>query len=117
MYKDFTENDLNTNTFDKQAIEQSIRNIVLTKRGSLVGKPDFGCGIYYYLFEQIYSITAASMEDTIKTALRKFEPRIKVKKVNVFEQPEYNRIILSINYEYTFVKTENYETYNIILKR
>ena len=57
------------------------------------------------------------MEDTIKTALRKFEPRIKVKKVNVFEQPEYNRIILSINYEYTFVKTENYETYNIILKR
>ena len=42
MYKDFTENDLNTNTFDKQAIEQSIRNIVLTKRGSLVGKPDFG---------------------------------------------------------------------------
>ena len=32
MYKDLTENDLNTNTFDKQAIEQSIRNIVLTKK-------------------------------------------------------------------------------------
>ena len=40
-YKDFNSDSLNNVVVDKKAIEQSIFNILTTRKGSLAGKPEF----------------------------------------------------------------------------
>ena len=115
-YKDFSSDSLNNVVIDKKAIEQSIFNILTTRKGSLAGKPEFGCNLYAYLFEMIDHITINSMQTEIARCLKVYEPRIKVRSVDIYSQPEFNRIILSINYNFTGVETSNYETYSITLK-
>lgn len=114
-YKDFHNDSLNNVVTDKQAIEQSIFNILTTRKGSLAGKPEFGCNLYAYLFEMIDHITINSMQTEIARCLKVYEPRIKVQSVDIYSQPEFNRVILSINYNFTGVETSSFETYTITL--
>ncbi len=116
MYKDLDKDNFNKILADKDAINRSIENILTTKQGTVPGKPDFGCGIFYYVFEHLDHITSSSLQREITRCLRLYEPRIQVNEVNILEQPEFNRIIININYSFTYVQTSEYQTFNLILK-
>lgn len=59
---------------------QDIQALLLTIPGERVMRPDFGCDLRTYLWENIDEV-AKKGPGSISTAIRKFEPRIKLTKV------------------------------------
>lgn len=98
MYKDIT--DFNINSTDIKAINQSIKNILLTPIGSLPGKPSFGSNLYKIVFAQLDSLTEEMAKNYIYEALRKYETRILVKEINFKRIDEYNKLVIDIVYYY-----------------
>lgn len=61
-------------------IEQAIRNILTTPKGSTPLRPLFGCGLFDHLDKPLDDVAVHLVLD-ISQALKNFEPRINVKKV------------------------------------
>jgi phage baseplate assembly protein W len=98
LYTDFRR--ANTTVTDAAAINNAIKNILLTRKGSLPGKPEFGSRIEEVLFSQIDSVTKGILARYIKEALARWEKRIIVVDVGVEAVPEYNKVIATISYIY-----------------
>jgi len=65
------------------AIEGAIENILLTRRGERVMRPDFGSALEAFLFEPISPATAHKIGLEILDVLSRWEQRIEVQKVEV----------------------------------
>jgi len=98
MYVDFVTAD--SVVTDAQAINNSIRNILTTRRGSIPGKPRFGSDVYKVVFEIIDPMTEDMLKQFIFSALKEYEPRIFINYVQIKSIPEYNKVIANINYSY-----------------
>lgn len=98
LYTDYTA--VNTTNTDAAAINNAIKNILFTPKGSLPGKPTFGSDLYKVLFAPLDSVTKNIMSRYIKEALRQWEQRITVYDVQIEAVPEYNKLIATISYEY-----------------
>ena len=85
---------------DVVAINNAIRNILLTPKGSLPGKPLFGSRLREIIFEHIDGITEDLCKRIIQEALYQWEERIVITSVDINGVPEYNRYIVNINYIY-----------------
>ena len=108
MYQDFEEVDeIDT---DLDAIKNSIRNIISTARGSLPGKPNFGCDIYKIIFAPLDDLTETLAENYVREALTEFEDRINIENIKLTRIEEYNRLKIDISFEYDSVLTSNEET-------
>ena len=85
--------DLNKNPFnddisivrDRDAIRQSIMNIVLTVPGEKRFNDDFGVGLRTRLFELYTPLTQKKIERDIVGAISRLEPRAKVTSVDLQE--------------------------------
>jgi phage baseplate assembly protein W len=64
-----------------EAVRQSIKNILLTRKGERRFDPNFGSPIYEYLFENYTPILAIVLQDEITRAINFYEPRASVLKV------------------------------------
>jgi len=99
------------------AINNSIRNILLTRIGSMPGKPDFGSNVMNVVFDLMDN---NSTNDILKTgiisALLKWEPRIVINNIKIKQIPEYNRLITDINYTYNILGGNIDATTTILLK-
>lgn len=102
IYSDFNGNFEKTNRRDISihkninAIRESIKNIILTPRGSELMDPNFGCGIHNLLFSPNDKITEDIMKDIIKRDLLNYEPRISVKSIKI--NSEDSKIDISVSY-------------------
>ncbi len=63
-------------------IEQSIRIIITTIKGSVPLRPDFGCDAFLYIDEPITTARPNIVRE-VTTALTRWEKRIKVESVSV----------------------------------
>jgi phage baseplate assembly protein W len=59
-------------------VSEAITLILGTAPGERPMRPEFGCGIHDYIFETIDAFTMARLEQEIRTALDRWEPRIEV---------------------------------------
>ena len=82
---------------DISAIKNSIRNILLTNKGEKPFQPNFGCNITGYLFEQPDPITLSFLEDEIKEAIGKYEPRVVTTNVDVQDNTDANALFVSVS--------------------
>lgn len=98
LYKDYF--DPETVVYDADAINQAIENILLTRKGTVPGKPSFGSNIHRHLFSPLDHITVSLLKSDILEAIRDWEPRVLISDVNVDEVPEYNKIVVDLKYEY-----------------
>lgn len=98
MWVDLGKDRLGVVVYDSVAINNSIKNIILTRRGTLPGLPDFGTDIDRYLFSLYSPITSLEIQDEVKNALKIWEPRIKIIKINVKENVDYNSLDIFIYY-------------------
>ena len=98
MYKDFVSVEIN-NT-DEKAINNSIRNILLTRRGSVPGKPRFGSDLYTLIFSQLDSLTESVAKSMIFACLTEFEDRINIINIDLKSVEEYNKLVITVNYRY-----------------
>tara|TARA_B100001094_G_C18176270_1_gene798059 strand:- start:158 stop:634 length:477 start_codon:yes stop_codon:yes gene_type:complete len=87
--------------YDRSAIKQSIRNIVLTNRYERPFKPDFGCNLRQFLFEPLGAWDVYEMETVILDQLALYEPRIQVLKVEITEDITILTVNVRVEYEVT----------------
>lgn len=98
-------------TSDDYDIERAIRLILATAPGERPMRPEFGCGIYEYVFAPADATTAGRLSAEVKKALKFWEPRINVKSVEV-SVDEYERNTLYINI--TYEKKGTYDPRNLV---
>jgi phage baseplate assembly protein W len=59
-------------------IYEAILIILGTAPGERPMRPEFGCGIHNYIFETVDAYTMARLEQEIRIALDRWEPRVEV---------------------------------------
>jgi len=74
---EFQYGDLKTIT-NYEAIVQSIRSILNTRKGELIGLIDFGCSIYNFLFEQLTVANVEALRATLISEIQRWENRVDV---------------------------------------
>jgi phage baseplate assembly protein W len=63
---------------DEDDVEQAISIILSTAPGERPMRPEFGCGVHDYVFDVVDAGTLGRMEEQIRIALARWEPRIDV---------------------------------------
>lgn len=81
---------------DLNAIKNSIKNILMTRRGEKPFNPLFGCNLKSFLFEPADAITISLMKTEIESALNYQEPRIKVTNVAIEDYSDRNAYAITI---------------------
>ena len=66
---------------DHDDVEQAIGIILTTAPGERPMRPEFGCGVHDYVFDVIDAATLGRMEEEVRRALERWEPRIDVLRV------------------------------------
>ena len=85
---------------DEQDIDQAIQLILGTAPGERPMRPEFGCGVHDFVFDTIDAGTVGRMEEAIRSALSRWEPRIEVRSVE-FDVSHAARGVLTIDIGYT----------------
>ena len=80
-------------------IKQSVRTILNTAKGERVMRPEFGCDIHDQVFSSLSPATLNRIEDSVQSALIRWEPRITVERVEARADPERpNQVRVEIAY-------------------
>ena len=79
-------------------IKEAIRIILFTKKGEREANPDFGCGIYDYMFETMNYTTQSRMRQEVIDALVRWEPRIEDVAVDISQMRLDGFVEISISY-------------------
>jgi uncharacterized protein len=91
----------------EQDIDQAIQIILGTAPGERPMRPEFGCGVHDFVFDTIDANTIGRMEDAIRVALQRWEPRIEVDTL-AFDLDKAFEGLLTIDIRYT-VRSTNTE--------
>jgi phage baseplate assembly protein W len=78
-------------------VEQAIRLILDTAPGERPMRPEFGCGVHDLVFDGIDAETTRRIEDAVRVALERWEPRIAVEAV-AFDTTDPAVLPISIAY-------------------
>jgi len=98
-------------------IEQSIRIILGTAPGERVMRPQFGCGIHRRVFASVNTTTRTLIEEDVRDALIKWEPRIEVLSVEALSAPEETgKLRIDIDYRVRSTNTETNLVYPFYLE-
>ncbi len=89
---------------NEEDIQQSLEILLSTKLGERLMNPRYGCDIYTYLFESISNSRVHQIIEMIKTAVLRFEPRIKLLKVHL-DESDYLDGVIKVNLDYKIPTT------------
>jgi phage baseplate assembly protein W len=102
----------------ERSIRESIMIILGTAYGERVMRPDFGCGLQELVFSVNDTSTASLAIFYVEEALKKWESRIEVIKVDAQTDPRENdRLNISIEYRDISTNTRNNLVYPFYLGR
>ena len=86
-------------------IDRSIRMVLSTAPGERLMRPDFGCRIWEQLFEPVNAGTLGLMEEAVREAVSRWEPRAELEQVVVEPDPDDpSRVDIQVVYQ---VRTTN----------
>jgi Bacteriophage baseplate protein W len=91
---------------DEDDVEQAISIILSTAPGERPMRPEFGCGVHDYVFDVVDAGTLGRMEEQIRTALSRWEPRIDVLDID-FEHDASADGPLAVTIEYRMRATND----------
>lgn len=95
----------------EEKIRQSLLLILSTAPGERKMYPEFGCGIHDLVFQPNTEMLHARVQNQVRDALIRFEPRIDVVDVRVEMPPEArNFLIVRVDYR---IRTSN-SFYNLV---
>ena len=84
---------------NESAIARSIRNLVFTQKGEKFFDPNFGSEASAALFENIYEVTAITIQDDIEYMINTHEPRVDVINVEAIPNYDNNQFDLVVVYQ------------------
>ncbi len=67
----------------EEDISQSLHILLSTTLGERIMEPRYGCNMEELLFESLDTATLTLINDKVNTAIRYFEPRIDVRRMNI----------------------------------
>jgi len=86
-------------TGGEEKIRQSIWIILSTAPGERQMRPDFGCGIHDLIFEPNTAALRGLVQEKVREALVRYEPRVDVLDVRVETPPEArNYLLIRVDY-------------------
>jgi phage baseplate assembly protein W len=92
---------------DEQDIDQAIELILGTAPGERPMRPEFGCGVHDFVFDSIDANTVGRMEEAIREALDRWEPRVQVLTVGFdLGQADNGLLTIDIGYRVRATNTE-----------
>ena len=83
---------------DKAAVAQSIKGLLLTRRGERPFQPDLGSGLQNLLFEPLDYGSGALIKKEIKETLNRYEPRISITKLMCYPDVSNNGYEVELEY-------------------
>jgi len=89
--------DILTN-YDFDAIQNSIRNIFGFRKGEKILNPDFGNNLYNHIYEGITNEESQLLGQDVLDLINKWEPRVKITKLNVYPRPDQNEYYVELYY-------------------
>ena len=90
---------------DKAAVAQSIKGLLLTRRGERPFQPDLGSGLQNLLFEPMDYGSAALIKKEISDTLNRYEPRVSITRLYCF--PDYGNNGYEVELEYVILDRED----------
>ncbi len=91
---------------DETDIEQAIELILGTAPGERPMRPEFGCGVHDFVFDSIDASTVGKMEEAIRDALDRWEPRVIVQTVEFdLDHVGEGRLVIEIGYRVRVTNT------------
>lgn len=102
----------------EDSIKESIMLILSTAKGERVMRPDFGCDLNELVFSTNDTSTASLAIFHVEEALKKWEPRIELTRVDAFaDKEEQNKLKISIEYRIISTNTRYNLVYPFYLER
>ncbi|WP_201365163.1 GPW/gp25 family protein [Dictyobacter formicarum] len=93
-------------------VRESICIILCTRPGERVLQPDFGCGLDRYLFEPNNTSTLRLIQEEVKRAIIRWEPRVALNDIHVSVNPADQRAV-DIAIYYTLIAIQKREQLNL----
>lgn len=81
-----------------EEVDASIRMILSTVPGERVMRPDFGCAMWELLFSPLTAGTLGLIEQAVREALDRWEPRITLEKVLATAEQGTGTVHIAIGY-------------------
>ena len=100
---------------DAAAVKQSIKNLLLTDFYEKPFQPFFGGNLRAMLFELADEDTEDEVEDNIRNAINKYEPRAEILTITVNVLPDQNDIRVSVYFK--IISTQETVTFTTNLSR
>jgi phage baseplate assembly protein W len=95
--------------YDESAINNSLANLVRIRQGERQFNMQYGIDIEQFLYEPINTATARSIGDRIRSAIKRWEPRISLKNVNIVPDIANNEYMITVTYVIPLLSNEEYE--------
>jgi phage baseplate assembly protein W len=86
------------NSFDEEAIQNSLYNLFLINQGEIPGKPWLGNPLQIFLFDNIGYFEIETIKVAFINIVEKYEPRVNIIDVDINIESEYNNIMINITY-------------------
>ena len=102
-------------SINRDAVKNSVRNIILTNHGERFFKPKFGGNVTSKLFENASKFTEFNTARSIRIALANYEPRAEVIKLKVTANPDNNNLTATLKFR--VVNDPQPITLDVILER
>ena len=107
---------LSTNlSYSYKSISESLKSLILTNPGELLGDPAYGCGFRQSLFDVKSDINVSELKNTVLTAINKYLPQIitNTSLIKIYGDSNSNHYKLIIYYR--LVDTVENQTFELIL--
>ena len=78
-------------------VDQAIRIILSTAPGERPMRPEFGCAVHDCVFERIEADTLARIDQAVRVALDRWEPRIAIEDI-AFEARREGELLVHLRY-------------------
>jgi hypothetical protein len=96
-----------------EVIVQSLFVILNTRPESRVWQPEFGCRLKEYIWDLMDSDTIQNLSSEISNAIKTWEPRIKLNKVDVEPISDIAGNKINILIDFTYEERDYKQTFNI----
>lgn len=99
----------------KEVVVQNLKMLILTSPGERVMIPNFGVGLYNYLFELNSQHTHTIIRERILQQVKKYLPHVGIMKINFGgnEPEDVDRNVLALAIEYRIIPLNVFGTLNV----
>lgn len=100
-------------SYDYQSTNESLKSLLLTNPGELLGDPSYGCELLNCLFDIKTNNNINELQAIINKAIEKYIPEIIVNNIRIYSNSNDNKYKISINY--TLKPYTNDTTFELIV--